>query len=132
MTSLLKGFLILLLLLVDLQDFQFQTMTTSRRLSVSVTGSWKNAYVPTNPSEDDVKQWLNAWQDVFARGMHLSNDSSYPSLNVTIDLIDCRIVSVDSETSVEEACDVRALQNITCGIILDYDNSYFSQRMFRV
>jgi CBS domain-containing protein len=74
-------------------------MANSKRLSQSMTESWKDAFAPTHisPSADDVEQWLAAWKAVFVR-----------------DLIDCRIVSVESETSVEEACDLLLAEDVPC------------------
>ncbi|KAF8903933.1 hypothetical protein CPB84DRAFT_1961018 [Gymnopilus junonius] len=71
-------------------------MSSSRRLSQSVTGSWKE---PTfvQPSEDEIEEWITTWRTVFAR-----------------DLIDSRIVAVDAETSVEDACELLLAEDIPC------------------
>lgn len=55
-------------------------MANSKRLSQSMTESWKDAFAPTHisPSADDVEQWLAAWKAVFVRGIHYSNDPAYP------------------------------------------------------
>ncbi|PPQ84912.1 hypothetical protein CVT25_004580 [Psilocybe cyanescens] len=77
-------------------------MSTSKRLSQSITGSWKDATYFNSPTfvpsaEDDIEEWLAAWRTVFAR-----------------DLIDSRIVPVDAETSVEEACELLLAEDIPC------------------
>ncbi|KAF8966633.1 hypothetical protein BDZ97DRAFT_1917442 [Flammula alnicola] len=76
-------------------------MSQSRRLSQSLTGSWKESsfVVPPfiNPADGDVEEWVATWKTVFAR-----------------DLIDSRIVAVDADTSVEDACDLLLKEDIQC------------------
>ena len=81
-------------------------MTHSRRVSQCVM---IDAQLPTsvNPSVEDVEEWVKAWSGVFARGCVPMVFGIFLSiLTMVSDLIDSRIVSVESETSVEEACDV--------------------------
>ncbi|PPQ65354.1 hypothetical protein CVT26_000069 [Gymnopilus dilepis] len=85
-------------------------MSSSRRLSQSLTGSWKEAsYLlsPTfvQPSEDEIEEWVATWRTVFAKGM---------SSVLGPHLIDSRIVSVDAETSVEDACELLLSEDIPC------------------
>jgi CBS domain-containing protein len=77
-------------------------MSRSKRLSQSLAGSWREpsphlATTFVDVSDDDVQEWLTTWRTVFAR-----------------DLIDSRIVSVDADTSVEEACDVLLSEGLSC------------------
>ncbi|KAL0959676.1 hypothetical protein HGRIS_011375 [Hohenbuehelia grisea] len=67
----------------------------SRRLSQSfwVDPPASQAPPPTPDSED----WLRSWQTVFAR-----------------DIIDSRVVSVDAETAVEDACDILLSEDTFC------------------
>jgi len=75
-------------------------MNNSKRLSQSVADGWRDAYIPNTPSADDVEEWLTAWKAVLVR-----------------DLIDCRIVSVESEASVEDACDVLLAEDVPCLVV---------------
>ena len=46
-------------------------MSNSRRLSQSITGSWREANETpplVNPSDEDLEDWLTTWRTVFARG----------------------------------------------------------------
>ncbi|KAJ3512711.1 hypothetical protein NLJ89_g3363 [Agrocybe chaxingu] len=74
---------------------------SNKRLSQSVTGSWNDGSNLTISgvavSEDEMESWLATWRAVFAR-----------------DLIDCRIVAVDAETSVEDACELLLTEDIAC------------------
>ncbi|RDB27974.1 Protein SDS23 [Hypsizygus marmoreus] len=73
-------------------------MTSSRRQSMSLSGSWIES--PLNlikPPSTDSDQWVKDWSSVLAR-----------------DLIDSRIVSVDADTSVEDACDILLSEDILC------------------
>ncbi|KAF8155575.1 hypothetical protein B0H34DRAFT_713871 [Crassisporium funariophilum] len=79
-------------------------MSQGKRLSQSLTGSWKEPSTIINISNDDAEDWLATWRTVFAR-----------------DLIDSRIVSVDAETSVEDACDMLLSENIPCLAVRSYD-----------
>jgi len=78
-----------------------RSISRSKRLSQSLTGSWREpSPIPTtfvDVSDDDAQEWLTTWSTVFAR-----------------DLIDSRIVSVDADTSVEEACDVLLSEGLSC------------------
>ncbi|KIM47130.1 hypothetical protein M413DRAFT_270231 [Hebeloma cylindrosporum] len=75
---------------------------SSRRLSQSLTGSWRESSswsLPAlvNPTDDEVEDWLVTWRTVFAR-----------------DLIDSRIVEVDADKSVEDACELLLDEDIPC------------------
>ncbi|GLB42246.1 putative protein with domain in cystathionine beta-synthase and other proteins [Lyophyllum shimeji] len=73
---------------------------SARRLSQSLSGSWSGELPPINPVHPptaDSEEWTKAWREVYAR-----------------DLIDSRIVSVDADTSVEDACDVLLSEDILC------------------
>ncbi|PFH48662.1 hypothetical protein AMATHDRAFT_5574 [Amanita thiersii Skay4041] len=70
------------------------------RLSQSLSSSWlSDSYLLSSfhPSDTDSSQWLKHWESVLAK-----------------DLIDSRIVPVDEETSVEEACDILLKEDIPC------------------
>ncbi|KAF8815115.1 hypothetical protein BYT27DRAFT_7199617 [Phlegmacium glaucopus] len=78
-----------------------RSMSQNKRLSQSLTGSWREpSCLPitfVNVSDDDAQEWLTTWETVYAR-----------------DLIDSRVISVDADTSVEEACDVLLSEGLTC------------------
>jgi len=81
-------------------------MTHSRRVSQCIM---IDAQLPAsvNPSVEEVEEWVKAWSGVFARGCVPMVFMMFVSvLTMVTDLIDSRIVSVESETSVEDACDV--------------------------
>ncbi|KAJ4490233.1 hypothetical protein J3R30DRAFT_3693804 [Lentinula aciculospora] len=83
-------------------------MAHGRRLSQSFTLSPDSANfiaIATSPP-GDVENWLTLWQSSFAR-----------------DIIDSRIVAVDGQTSVEEACDILLSEDISCLAIKSADNS---------
>ncbi|KAK0238128.1 hypothetical protein EDD85DRAFT_833124 [Armillaria nabsnona] len=74
------------------------TMAQSRRMSESFHGSWFAAEptaIVNTPA--DSQDWVNHWRSIFAR-----------------DLIDSRIVTVDAQTSVEEACETLLTEDILC------------------
>lgn len=72
---------------------------SSKRLSQSLSSSWTEP-APFNSITalaTDSEEWVKDWNGILAR-----------------DLIDTRIVSVDTETSVEDACDVLLSEDIHC------------------
>jgi len=73
---------------------------SSQRLSQSLSSSWTAEPVSLNfitaPAADS-KEWIKDWKGVLAR-----------------DLIHTRVVSVDAETSVEDACDILLSEDIYC------------------
>ncbi|EDR08258.1 uncharacterized protein LACBIDRAFT_327329 [Laccaria bicolor S238N-H82] len=74
----------------------------THRLSQSISGGWREGISLSfvSPVDDEVGVWVASWRAVSAR-----------------DLIDSRVVSVDAETSVEEACEVLMTENIPCLVI---------------
>ncbi|KAJ4000143.1 hypothetical protein F5050DRAFT_1804370 [Lentinula boryana] len=81
-------------------------MAYGRRLSQSLLYSPDTAanFIVTSPR--DVEYWLTQWQISFAR-----------------DIIDSRIVAVDGQISVEEACDILLSEDISCLAIKSVDQS---------
>ncbi|KAJ3736721.1 hypothetical protein DFJ43DRAFT_1193224 [Lentinula guzmanii] len=81
-------------------------MAYGRRLSQSLLYSPDTAanYILTSPR--DAEHWLTQWQGSFAR-----------------DIIDSRIVAVDGQISVEEACDILLSEDISCLAIKSVDQS---------
>ncbi|KAI0918330.1 hypothetical protein AcW1_009758 [Taiwanofungus camphoratus] len=71
-------------------------MSLKKRLSVSSTRS-ESPLIFTAAPNTDSEEWVNAWQRVLAR-----------------DLIDCPVVAVDTETSVEDACELLLSQKLAC------------------
>ena len=82
---------------------------SQKRLSQSMTGSsWGDLVSPVSPaafSDEDSEIWVKHWRAILAKG-RLDFRSPYPWTNCPTDLIDSRIVELDAETSVEDACDV--------------------------
>ncbi|KAF4618201.1 hypothetical protein D9613_011536 [Agrocybe pediades] len=79
-------------------------MSSSKRLSQSLSGSWKEveSYLQplqtvVQPIDAESEDWLATWRTVFAR-----------------DLIDTRIAPVDAETSVEDACELLLSEDVPC------------------
>ncbi|KAF8191821.1 hypothetical protein BJ912DRAFT_849249 [Pholiota molesta] len=75
-------------------------MSQSNRLSQSITGSWKSESIGQPfiyPTDEESVAWLEAWKLVPAR-----------------DLIDSRIVSIEANTSVEDACELLLREDIPC------------------
>ncbi|KAI0064227.1 hypothetical protein BV25DRAFT_1898733 [Artomyces pyxidatus] len=72
----------------------------SKRVSISSAGSRRSAspmtpfVVAPNPESEE---WVRAWESVLAQ-----------------DLIECPVVEVDAETTVEEACDLLLSQDASC------------------
>jgi hypothetical protein len=80
---------------------------SSKRLSQSLTSSWIEPAPPnyiTAPAADS-EGWLKDWKGVLARGESTLFSTGAGDDLIRPDLIDTRIVSVDAETSVEDACD---------------------------
>ncbi|TFK26084.1 hypothetical protein FA15DRAFT_309772 [Coprinopsis marcescibilis] len=79
-------------------------MSHSKRLSQSLNGSWSDTTSLTflSGSDSDAEEWTETWKTVLAR-----------------DLIDSRIVIVDAETSVEDACDKLSSEDVPCLVIKD-------------
>ncbi|KAF8190413.1 hypothetical protein K438DRAFT_1676281 [Mycena galopus ATCC 62051] len=71
-------------------------MAASKRMSQSFAIDSQQAQVITD-EPDDAQRWVEDWRDVLAK-----------------DLIDSRIVEVDGETSVEDACEKLLSENILC------------------
>lgn len=82
------------------------------------------------PSEEEIEEWVTTWRTVFARGALLTR--LITAFNISLmncaltDLIDSRIVSVDAETSVEDACEVRYLYALMRTILLIFIHIYSS------
>ena len=78
-------------------------MSHTRRLSQSVNGSgsngWNPAAVHVAPSESGSPEWTGVWTSVFAR-----------------DLIDCQVVVIAANSSVEDACD-RLSEGLGCVVV---------------
>ncbi|KAJ2914433.1 hypothetical protein MD484_g5962, partial [Candolleomyces efflorescens] len=74
-------------------------MSQSKRLSQSLNGSWTESASPTfiSGSDTDATEWTKEWKGVLAR-----------------DLIDFRIISVDADSTVEEACDKLLSEDAPC------------------
>ncbi|KAG6918354.1 hypothetical protein DXG01_015003 [Tephrocybe rancida] len=74
-------------------------MTSSRRQSLSLSNSWVAEPTPNliAPPPADSEFWTKTWKGVLAR-----------------DLIDHRIVTVDADTTVEEACETLLSEDILC------------------
>lgn len=54
----------------------------------------------------DALDWTKAWSQTLAKGAsHIASHNSTLLTNVA-ELIDCPVVSVDADTTVEEACEV--------------------------
>ncbi|KAF9528623.1 hypothetical protein CPB83DRAFT_853975 [Crepidotus variabilis] len=81
----------------------------NKRLSQTTTDNWGEIQLPTSitPFEEDAEDWLTTWKTVLAR-----------------DLIDSRIVSVDAETSVEDACDLLLAESIPCLAVKSLDSRH--------
>ncbi|KAF7344513.1 hypothetical protein MSAN_01933200 [Mycena sanguinolenta] len=69
-------------------------MAASKRMSQSFTMD-PSPVVTDEP--DDAQQWVEDWRNILAK-----------------DLIDSRIVEVDAETSVEDACEILLSENTVC------------------
>ncbi|TFK73512.1 hypothetical protein BDN72DRAFT_761572 [Pluteus cervinus] len=83
-------------------------MAHTKRLSQSITGSWSEMMAPPSPaafSDDDSDKWVQHWRSVLAKGI---------SSSLFLDLIDSRIVAVDADISVEDACDRLLSEDILC------------------
>ncbi|KAK0458913.1 uncharacterized protein EV420DRAFT_1541205 [Desarmillaria tabescens] len=80
-------------------------MAQNRRMSESYPGSWITAEptaIANTPA--DSQEWVNHWRSIYAR-----------------DLIDSRIVTVDAQTSVEEACETLLTEDILCLTVMSSD-----------
>ncbi|KAL6298205.1 hypothetical protein BKA93DRAFT_744603 [Sparassis latifolia] len=71
-------------------------MSLRKRVSVSSTRSSSPLVSVIAPTADS-EEWVKTWQQVLAR-----------------DLIDCPVVGVDSDTSVEDACDLLLSNDLVC------------------
>lgn len=76
-----------------------------------------------SPVDDEVEVWVTSWRAVFARGKSVTFQVPVYIWNET-DLIDSRVVSVDAETSVEEACEVGV------SLMSDYRTTYLIYERF--
>ncbi|KAJ7185605.1 hypothetical protein C8R46DRAFT_881704 [Mycena filopes] len=72
-------------------------MAAHKRMSQSFTIEPPQAVALSEPAPEDAEKWVEDWRGVFAR-----------------DLIDSRIVEVDAETSVEDACEILLSEKILC------------------
>ncbi|KAJ7037910.1 hypothetical protein C8F04DRAFT_1220590 [Mycena alexandri] len=70
-------------------------MAANKRMSQSFTIDPPQVVAVNEP--DEAEQWVEDWRKILAK-----------------DLIDSRIVEVDAETSVEEACEILLSENIHC------------------
>lgn len=86
-------------------------MSNNKRVSESYTVPWTELPTPVSVPASDSEKWSQDWQGVFARGKSESihHLGLLPTSVIYQDLIDSRIVSLDAETSVEDACDVSGL-----------------------
>jgi hypothetical protein len=57
----------------------------------------------------DSEEWIKAWKEVNAQGVFLKFKHEYLRLDSSDLIVSPSIFSVDAETSVEEACDVRTV-----------------------
>ena len=78
------------------------SMTSTRSASPLVFQSAQNP---------DAEEWLKEWESVWARGVSdsaskIQSERLVNLISIDIDLIDSPVVAVESETSVEEACEV--------------------------
>ncbi|KZT07022.1 CBS-domain-containing protein [Laetiporus sulphureus 93-53] len=71
-------------------------MSLRKRMSISSTRSESPLVYATAPNAE-VEEWTKAWQQVFAR-----------------DLIDSPVVTVDADTTVEDACELLLSKDIQC------------------
>ncbi|KAF8649588.1 hypothetical protein AX16_005679 [Volvariella volvacea WC 439] len=82
-------------------------MAHHKRLSQTLSGSW-NDFVPspspTTPPSKDSEVWIEHWKNTSAK-----------------DLIDSPLVTVDAETTVEEACEKLLSQDLLCLAITSQD-----------
>ncbi|KIL63189.1 hypothetical protein M378DRAFT_187141 [Amanita muscaria Koide BX008] len=81
-----------------------------KRLSQSLCNSYSSDYSTpstSTPSDAHIDVWIKQWEAVLAK-----------------DLIDSRIVDVDAETTVEEACDVLLKEDIPCLAIKSASGSF--------
>ncbi|KAG5646382.1 hypothetical protein DXG03_003705 [Asterophora parasitica] len=79
-------------------------MSSSRRQSLSLSSSWTGSELASlnllSPPAVESEGWTKDWKEIFAR-----------------DLVDSRIVTVDADTSVEEACDILLSEDILCLVV---------------
>ncbi|KJA21372.1 hypothetical protein HYPSUDRAFT_42007 [Hypholoma sublateritium FD-334 SS-4] len=71
-------------------------MSHTKRLSQSLTASWSFGQF-VYPTTEESQSWLESWKVVFAR-----------------DLIDSRVVAIDADASVEDACELLLTEDIPC------------------
>lgn len=80
----------------------------AHRMSFSSARGNLPLLIATAPDADS-DRWIEDWRKVYARGTYLTLQEHILFNNQAFcmaDLIDSRIVAVDAETSVEDACDV--------------------------
>jgi len=78
-------------------------------MSESLAARSRSPQVVSTAPNGDSEVWIKKWNTVFAR-----------------DLIDSRIVSVDAETSVEDACEVLLSEDILCLAVKTGESEYSS------
>ena len=101
---------VITLLSLELSIHRSASMSaSSQRLSQSLSSSWTAEPAPLNfitaPATDS-QEWIKDWKGVLARGEWNVLAITDSDDSIEADLIDTRLVSVDAETSVEDACDV--------------------------
>ena len=80
------------------------SMSHTNRLSQSLTGSWSFGQF-VYPTAEESESWLQSWKSVFARGKHFHSSIGTLSDNFA-DLTESRVVAIDADASVEDACEV--------------------------
>ena len=82
-------------------------MSMRKRLSVSSSRSDSSFVFSTTPNAES-EEWVAAWRSVQAKGMCSTATCPQRSVTMELDIIDSPVVTVDAETSVEDACEVSA------------------------
>ena len=57
----------------------------------------------------DTEQWVKTWEQVAARGKHPRSRSTQVLTAGYAELIDSPVITVEANTSVEDACEVRGI-----------------------
>lgn len=86
------------------KSWSISSMSHTKRLSQSLTASWSFGQF-VYPTTEESQSWLESWKVVLARGKHFSLTMWTLSEN-SADLIDSRVVAIDADASVEDACEV--------------------------